>query len=618
MKKLTYTEIQGIFERLFFSPIIGIQPIRKEYKVIFSKLSEERVLALHNLAQSCKRLEISYNKSANKFHWWLEHATQYKNYRSSVIQIISYYYPNINKDFLETTRKSLQERHSNALKEHNLKKPFRWMCANEVIEIHGLKLTKGLFYIGDYFKIPQSYKNIKAFNPRHREYWEYNRNYKLSKLYGTVIHDDLPISKDKLNIVPFSSYLDMHPTHRYEYLEWLTGHKRISEISSETFLFYLLGLQLRMFIDDTATEKERLEIINSSIDLYIQCREENVCYIELVNFIDAALSKFCINRLEELVPKDLLPYLALCREALILTPYNSDKNGSIMENICRNIMCILNFNDSIPKQLLTDSFYVQFADMVESELLKMSYKNNWEELQKVITNPESFNHFELYCINSPQDYSLLLYDYIFSFQLFPNIYSLGFFNQCINNCFKRIVNRIGEYNILVSELPSEASSSIFLFDTDSQNIHAKIHRIITEGEDFATVEKETDATEYAINEIATANRHQISLSEEKLAKVEKQTELAQELLSYIFEDEDNSSKSAVHENKDFLNVLKILLSKESWKRDEVENLCKEHHLMTGSVLEQINDYSYTKIEDAVIEDNGDIIYVITEYKDKLI
>ena len=89
MKELTYTEIQGIFERLFFSPIIGVQPIGKEYKDMFSKLSEERVLGLHNLAQRCKRLENSYNKSANKFYWWLEHAIQYKDYRSSVIQIIS-------------------------------------------------------------------------------------------------------------------------------------------------------------------------------------------------------------------------------------------------------------------------------------------------------------------------------------------------------------------------------------------------------------------------------------------------------------------------------------------------------------------------------------------------
>ena len=40
--------------------------------------------------------------------------------------------------------------------------------------------------------------------------------------------------------------------------------------------------------------------------------------------------------------------------------------------------------------------------------------------------------------------------------------------------------------------------------------------------------------------------------------------------------------------------------------------------MIGFALEQINDYSYSKIEDAVIEDDGDTIYVMTEYKDKLI
>ncbi len=618
MKNMTYTEIQGIFERLFFSPIIGIQPIEKEYKIMFFNLSKERILALQDLAQSCKRLENSLNKSANKFHWWLEHASQYNNYRDSFIQIISFYFPNIKKDSLETTIKLFQEKHSKALKECNSKKPFYWMCASDVIEVHGLKLTRGLFYIGDYFKIPQSYKKIKAINPRHREYLEYNRNYKLSKLYGTIIHDDLPICKENLKIVPFSSYLDMHPTHRYEYLEWLAEHRRISEISSETFLFYLFGLQLRMFIDDTTTERDRLEIINCSVNLYIQCQEENVYCLEIVNFIDAAVSKFFVNRLEELVPKDLFPHLVLCREALILSPYNSNNNGSIMNNICRNIMCILNYNESIPKQMLTDFFYSQFADMVESELIKMSYTKNWKELQKAIIKPEEYTHYEIHCINSPKNYSLLLYDFIFNFKLFPNIYSVKFFNQCINNCFKRIVKRIGEYNILTSELPSRVSSSISLFETDYQNIHTKIHRVITEGEEFATIEKETNASEYTIDKDAPESKQGVSLSNELLVKVEKQTKQAQELLTNIFEKNEEETGLTGRENNELLDILKILFTKESWQRSEVELICQKHHLMIGFVLEQINDYSYNKIEDAVIEDDGDTIYVMTEFKDKLI
>ena len=627
MKELTYTDIQGIFERLFFSPIIGVQPIEKEYKVMFSKLLKVRVLALQDLALRCKRLENSYNKSANKFHWWLDNANRYQNLRECLVQMLSYDMTKEKKKLLETTRTLFQERHSKALKECNTKKPSHWICLGEKIEIQGIKLTKGLFYIGDYFKIPKSCKMIKAFDCRHRdplsitrhhEHLRYNRNYKLFKLYGTVIHEDLPVSKEPLKIVPFSSYLDMHPTHRYEYLEWLSEHKRISEISSETFLFYLLGLQLRMFVDDTATEKDRLEIINCSVDLYNQCQEDNIYCIELVAFIDAAISKFFVNRLEELVPKDILPHLKLCREALILSPHNNNNNGSIMEGICRNIMCVLNCNDSIPKQLLTDSFYAQFADMVESELIKMSYKHDWEELQRIIQEPESFSHYQLYCINSPQDYSKLLYDFIFNVQLFPVIYSLAFFNQCLNNCFKRIVKRIDEYYILASELPSQAFSSLSLFDTDFQNIHTKVHRIITEGEEFATIEKEKDATEYTIDKVAITNSCQVSLCEERLEKVEKQTKQAQELLSGIFKDNDEITGATSQENNVLLDILKILLTKESWKRNDVETLCQKRHLMIGSVLERINDFSYSRIEDAVIEDDGDTIYVMTGYKDKLI
>ena len=618
MKNLTYTEIQEIFDRFFFSPRNGMHPIGKEYKNLFSELSKERVLAMESLARSFKRLENSYKKSTSKFHWWLENGAQYKCYRDSFVQIMSCYYPTTKIDSLETTRKLFQEKHSQTLKKSVNKNPCRWISASEMVETQGLKLTRGLFYLGDYFKIPRSYKEIKAFDFRHREYWDYNKNYKLSKLYGTVIHEDLPISKEELKIVPFSSYLDMHPSHRYEYLEWLAGQKTISEISSETFLFYLFGLQLRMFVDDATTEKERLEIVSCSVDLYIQCREENVCCLALVAFIDAAISKFFVDRLEELVPKDILPHLQLCRDALILSHNNNNNSGNIMNNICRNIIVILNYDDSIPIHLLTDSFFAKFADMVESELLKMCYERNWIELQKFIKKPESSDHYELYCINSPQEDSMLLFDYIFNFRLYPNIYSLRFFNQCINNCFKRIVKRIGEYNILASELPSQAASSLSLFDTDFQNIHSKIHRVITEGEEFATIEKEFNSTEYTIGKDATTNKQRGSLSNERLAKVEEQTKQAQDLLSDIFEDDGDSIKSTAHENKVFLVILKILLSKELWKREEVESLCKEHHLMIGSVLEQINDFSYTKIEDAVIEDDGDTIYVMTEYKEKLI
>ena len=250
--------------------------------------------------------------------------------------------------------------------------------------------------------------------------------------------------------------------------------------------------------------------------------------------------------------------------------------------------------------------------------MKMSYKHNWEELQNIIIKPESSNHYELYHINNHQNYTMLLYDYIFTFKLFPNIYSLKFFNQCINNCFKRIVKRIGEYSILVSELPSQASSTISLFDTDYKNIHTKIHRIITEGEDFTTIEGKTDVTEYTIDKVSTANSRRVSLCDERLEKVERQTKQAQDFLADIFKDNDERTASTNQENNELLDILRILLTKDSWTRNDVEMICKKRHLMIGSVLERINDFSYSKVEDGVIEDDGETIYVTTKYKDKLI
>jgi hypothetical protein len=190
----------------------------------------------------------------------------------------------------------------------------------------------------------------------------------------------------------------------------------------------------------------------------------------------------------------------------------------------------------------------------------------------------------------------------------------------LKNRYSVILARIASLNNLsISKREEKLKDILPLFGIESQAIHTLIHRsLISSDEEFATIEKVTNTSEFTIDKVSTANRNGFTLSGERLAEIEEQTKQAQDLLSDIFEDDGDSIKSTAHENKVFLVILKILLSKELWKREEVESLCKEHHLMIGSVLEQINDFSYTKIEDAVIEDDGDTIYVMTEYKDKLI
>ena len=67
-----------------------------------------------------------------------------------------------------------------------------------------------------------------------------------------------------------------------------------------------------------------------------------------------------------------------------------------------------------------------------------------------------------------------------------------------------------------------------------------------------------------------------------------------------------------------VEMLKILFAKDVWKKDELESICKNKGLILGAILEEINDYSYSKIDDGVVEDDGDNIYVTLDYKEDLL
>ena len=158
-----------------------------------------------------------------------------------------------------------------------------------------------------------------------------------------------------------------------------------------------------------------------------------------------------------------------------------------------------------------------------------------------------------------------------------------------------------------------------LFNYKSSDIHVLLHRIITDEEEFATIEKRTDSVEYTIGKNRRDGADNMSLDNEKLTNVERATVQVQDILSKIFDNNEIGNENVtMNNNNSIINILTILFTKGVWERHEVETLCKERNLMIGSILEQINDYSYSKIDDAVIEDDGETIYVTTEYKDQLI
>ncbi len=160
-----------------------------------------------------------------------------------------------------------------------------------------------------------------------------------------------------------------------------------------------------------------------------------------------------------------------------------------------------------------------------------------------------------------------------------------------------------------------------LLGEDVNNIHSQIHRMLIDDEDFATVEATTDAKEYVIAQPESQSKHKqkiIKIDTAKLSMLEAQTASAQNMLSEIFNEEENIISTITPNQSPLIAILTKLLTKSEWTKAEVDCICKDFNVITGSTLEQINDYAYDKVDDVVIEDDDDIIYVNTDYKDQLI
>jgi hypothetical protein len=155
------------------------------------------------------------------------------------------------------------------------------------------------------------------------------------------------------------------------------------------------------------------------------------------------------------------------------------------------------------------------------------------------------------------------------------------------------------------------------FDVNADSVHIMLHHVLTDDMGFATVEKHDEAKEFTIRKPGP-KKVKVELDQRKLDKFKEQTSIAQDLLSGIFviEDDTDSAESSSLDNS-MLSILKKLLEREMWTKEEVQQMCGPN-VMIGNLLEQINDYAYEKVEDVVVDEDDDKIYIMTEYKDQLI
>ena len=109
------------------------------------------------------------------------------------------------------------------------------------------------------------------------------------------------------------------------------------------------------------------------------------------------------------------------------------------------------------------------------------------------------------------------------------------------------------------------------------------------------------------------------LDKGKLTKLQEQTKAAQAMLAEIFIQEEEQVPNVVPQPdlNPLTDILVELLTKERWTRNELKELVGPD-VMIGNLLEQINDYAYSIVNDGVVEEDGENIYVTTDYKEQLI
>ena len=162
-----------------------------------------------------------------------------------------------------------------------------WINKGQVIEVSGLTLKRGNFYLGNMFVIPKVLPSFTVNQSKNK------------LLYAGIVDPDYEALEGPWTPKSFYSYQNMSPTQRWYYLSWLAGNKLTSETPDPLLLYYLWGIQVRLFIDTSTVLEEKREIVQSLIELYAELGTYSIIKNYIHSVIDCAISVFFINDANE-------------------------------------------------------------------------------------------------------------------------------------------------------------------------------------------------------------------------------------------------------------------------------------------------------------------------------
>lgn len=284
----------------------------------------------------------------------------------------------------------------------------KWIKPGTNITIQGLTLSRGNFYLGNYYKVHKLPSGIK-----------YTSKDKII-LWGTI-NPKLSISQGKFcKDSYFFSYYNLSPEGRYIYLSWLANLTPTKDVPDDILLLYICGIQLRLFLDMDCVIEEKEILINYLINLKSELSAKSRISYYIDEVIDISLAKFFFGEAYR---------FPLEKFNFFRTPLNFNKylNSTIFSKDC------INSDNSDRIFEIYENLYSNSPLAKCKKYFTLFYKKNKRFFR---FSSIGFNYKDV--VQIPNDlplYSYLNISKICNFQLFETNNYASDIVECIGKCF---------------------------------------------------------------------------------------------------------------------------------------------------------------------------------------
>jgi tellurite resistance protein len=151
-----------------------------------------------------------------------------------------------------------------------------------------------------------------------------------------------------------------------------------------------------------------------------------------------------------------------------------------------------------------------------------------------------------------------------------------------------------------------------VLNLNSERIYSDIHEAQTQDKDELTLVVTTKAKRGGLK--IPRKEKRVLIDEKKVERTLKNTKEVQAILAQVFASNEENIETTTTFGGGILdldmphsNLLRELLGKPKWSRNEIEALCTKYEILPSGAIETINERSYEILNEGLIEDGDEIV-----------